>query len=202
MRSRLPRTADNPADDGADVAGWTKLRAHPAWSTCSARQRPSLPILRSHSRTLTSLRSRSEGLQPWRGRQGIRRPSRSPLRPRSLSGDSMARWRERLGSDPQLPSQWRSRQRGPRPFGHRGHRVFEPGRAFPSAGCGEIRHVVAGDSDHQLVPVAHRHGVSRIELRDGHARIVPTGLTVQQLNYSSGAIKRSRVPPSDDELAR
>jgi hypothetical protein len=57
-------------------------------------------------------------------------------------------------------------------FGRCGPRVLEPGRVFPSAGCGEVGQVVTGDRDHQVVPLAHRHGIGRVELPDGHARIV------------------------------
>jgi len=39
-------------------------------------------------------------------------------------------------------------------------------------GVGRVGHIVVGDRDHQVVPLAHRYGVAVIELRDGHPRIV------------------------------
>jgi hypothetical protein len=57
-------------------------------------------------------------------------------------------------------------------FGQCGPRVLEPGHVFLSAGGWEVGQVMAGDRDHQVVPLAHRRGVGRIELRNGHARIV------------------------------
>jgi hypothetical protein len=84
-------------------------------------------------------------------------------------------------------------------FGHCGQRVLEPGRVFLSAGCGEVGQVVAGDRDHQVVPLAHRHGVGRMELRDGHARIVRRAVSDQQLNYSEGCgrdVETGEVAPS------